>query len=66
MFVRLRWARSPVEEDRLDQSDHVSAGVVTGTHTRHVDQLHTQDDTGGGLRFVFIKPYTSVMMATME
>lgn len=28
-----------MEEDRLDQRDHVSAGVVTGTHTRHVDEL---------------------------
>ncbi|MEQ2159831.1 hypothetical protein GOODEAATRI_027359 [Goodea atripinnis] len=30
---------SPVKEDRLDQSDHVSAGVVTGTNTRYMDQL---------------------------
>lgn len=28
-----------MEEDGLDQRDHVSAGVVTGTNTRHVDDL---------------------------
>lgn len=30
---------SPVEEDRLDQRDHVSAGVVTSTNTGYMDEL---------------------------
>ncbi len=28
-----------MEEDRFDQSHHVSTGVVTGTHDGHVDGL---------------------------
>ena len=31
-----------MEENRLDQSYHISAGVVTGTHTRYMDQLERE------------------------
>lgn len=31
-----------MKEDGLDQRDHVSAGVVTGTNARYMDQLQRQ------------------------
>lgn len=36
------WSHSPVKEDGLDQRDHVSAGVVTGTNARYMDELRRQ------------------------
>lgn len=33
-----------MEEDRLDQRDHVSAGVVTGTNARHMDELRREEE----------------------
>lgn len=37
---------SPVKEDRLDQRDHVPAGVVTGTNARYVDELQRHKSRG--------------------
>lgn len=31
-----------MKQDGLDQRDHVSAGVVTGTDARYMDELWTQ------------------------
>lgn len=37
---------SPVKEDRLDQRDHVSAGVVTGTNACYMDELQRHESRG--------------------
>lgn len=46
---------SPVKEDGLDQRDHVSAGVVTSTNARYMDQLqrHKTRGVSGSMLYQF-------------
>ena len=47
---------SPVKEDGLDQRDHVSAGVVTGTNAGYMDQLQGRGQRVRAQRFTQRQP----------